>query len=161
MPPQKQARRSDSDDAVAVPEHPRKGAKIVFVGGTHAGKQGWLDKKKKPTKSYTYVLVLDDENDPHSLSYTHVQHHNFCKENAKAETFAEAVLMQRPKVHKSLRAAVKLCSGMLEDQSDIDDFTRIFNEMLNEAYVDVVYKQMEEGPRGVQFDRKKKNRMEE
>ena len=123
-------------DKKPVPEPPKKGKEIRFIGGVHEDKKGWLNASKKAKdKSRAWVIVQEeDEDGTVSEIATWVNMWNIGSPLARPQNNVEAFLQQQPDIDKALSNPCKKMAkcGVLAAELD-QDFHVIFLERMEWA----------------------------
>eukprot|EP00957_Ditylum_brightwellii_P059458 4514057-Ditylum_brightwellii.AAC.1 len=108
-----------------------KGNEICFGGGKYAGKVGWLNDAKSPTKKKVYVnvqLAHDKEKQTFVNKKNVANHHN------PPTTYVEALLQQQPKVEKLLKdLCIQLAKCQIAEGNHISGLNDIFQQELTKA----------------------------
>ena len=115
-------------------EIPPASDEITIIGGTYFGCRGWLNRKKKPTRCFTPVIVeikkKNGEEGEVERAPKRIRHYNigYMKSDVP-KSFEEAILQQHTDIHRKLTELTKLLAGC--KIRDEDNMARLFLEHLH------------------------------
>jgi transcription antitermination factor NusG len=108
-----------------------KGDEIRLVKGKYEGQQAWMNKAKKPTKCYYFVIVVDDDGTERATRVLKGSARIIAQEPTPT-SYEEAVIQQHPDIE---RAIDKLCELLVECgiNKHSDKLARILETKIEEA----------------------------
>jgi hypothetical protein len=93
----------------------KKGAAIKFIGGSHVGCSGWINKTKDPTENYISVIVVLKKTKEEKITKVKIENYVLLTSITEPTNYEQAMLRQHADIDEMLNTLVRKmaeCEGI-------------------------------------------------